>query len=404
MNKIIIRSIKLLVIIFAGVLTLTSCEYQSIADADYPEQLIYMPGAVRGIYNIDDVPQPTLAVPTPGEPFKFTVDLTNRIFNIPLAVYRSGVNNDGAFTVNVTANTDTINSLVSSGTLSNTDILTTENYSMVSSVEMNDGEELAKFDLSVNLDYLLANYPDKIYGLGVGISSTQRSVNPKYATMIVVVHTKILKAIPDFEVSVDVSDPKKLNFINTSQYGLSYSWDFGDGGSSTEKSPVHTYANTNPYTVTLRAMGVDGVEAVVSKDVNVPTLGDISIEAENMTLINFYVQASGDASGGQLIRLDAGQTGTAKTVFVGTTGNHDIRVYYFDENDGVSHYRLLINTTVVDEWDADQDLGSSGRDAQSLTSRLIPAVPMSYADLITIEGTQGGGDYTAVDKIEIYQP
>jgi PKD repeat protein len=403
MNKIINVSIQLLVIVLAGVATLTSCEYKMIADAEYPEQIIYMPGAVRGIFRIDDVPQPTLAVPTPGEPYKFTVNLTARTFDIPLAVYRSGVNNKGAFTVDVTVNTDTISSLVGSGTLVNTDILTAGNYSIVPSVEMKDGEELAKFNLAIDLDYLLANYPDKIFALGVGISSTQRAVNPKYSTMIVVVHTEILKAIPDFAVSVDVTDPKILNFINSSQFGLGYSWDFGDGGSSTLKSPTHAYPSTSQRTVTLRVMGVDGNEAVISKDVNVPTPGDLSIEAENMTLATYYTQAAGAASGGMLARLNANQSGTLKTVFVGGAGNHDIRFHYFDENDGVSHFRVLVGTTIAAEWDGNVATTSSGRDANSLVVKEITGVAMSYADLITIEGTSDGADYAAVDKIEIIQ-
>ncbi len=44
-----------------------------------------------------------------------------------------------------------------------------------------------------------------------------------------------------------------VTFTNSSQNGLSYLWDFGDGSTSTEKNPVHTYALPGEYTVTLSA-------------------------------------------------------------------------------------------------------------------------------------------------------
>ena len=42
-----------------------------------------------------------------------------------------------------------------------------------------------------------------------------------------------------------------VQFTNTSSGGSSYSWDFGDGMTSTELSPSHTYATGNIYPVTL---------------------------------------------------------------------------------------------------------------------------------------------------------
>lgn len=48
------------------------------------------------------------------------------------------------------------------------------------------------------------------------------------------------------------SAPLSVQFTDTSAGGpTSWSWDFGDGGSSTARNPVHTYANEGAYTVTL---------------------------------------------------------------------------------------------------------------------------------------------------------
>jgi PKD repeat protein len=42
-------------------------------------------------------------------------------------------------------------------------------------------------------------------------------------------------------------------FTNSSQNGGTYNWDFGDGSTSQEENPTHTYAGTGTYTVVLTA-------------------------------------------------------------------------------------------------------------------------------------------------------
>ncbi|HMG14142.1 MAG TPA: PKD domain-containing protein, partial [Saprospiraceae bacterium] len=42
-----------------------------------------------------------------------------------------------------------------------------------------------------------------------------------------------------------------VTFSNSSSSGVSYLWNFGDGNTSTEINPVHTYSQENTYTVTL---------------------------------------------------------------------------------------------------------------------------------------------------------
>jgi hypothetical protein len=175
-----------------------------------------------------------------------------------LGVYRSGIDNKGSFKVNISANTDTITSLIASvGLPAGTQLLPATEYEMVSSVEMNDGEELAKFELSVSLDFLRTSSPGGKFALGIGISSEERETNPALETAIVLIDTKIMKPTANFTLAADASNGKKINFTNTSVNGVSYLWNFGDGsGTSAEKNPSHTYSSAGTYTVTLRVIGI----------------------------------------------------------------------------------------------------------------------------------------------------
>ncbi|MCB9183907.1 MAG: PKD domain-containing protein [Flavobacteriales bacterium] len=52
--------------------------------------------------------------------------------------------------------------------------------------------------------------------------------------------------------------PLTVDFTNTSWQGLSYQWNFGDGGSSTADNPTYVYNVPGVYTVTLTAFGIGG--------------------------------------------------------------------------------------------------------------------------------------------------
>lgn len=267
MNK--YYSIPLAIIFLSWIMALLfSCKESNEWDdvtyrnAEYPEQLIYMPTAYynNGQYVIDDINRIRGELPIEGNPYKYVIDLEKRQFRVPLAVYRAGINNKGAFTVNIRVNTDTI-AIINENRADKYLVIPSDKFSLVNSVEMKNGEEIAKFDLIVDLDFLRNNYPDKIYAIGVEISSTQRERNPKLSTTIVVIHTKLTKPTADFTFSFDSADNKKVFFNNTSLMAEKYQWDFGDGSpTSVDFSPSHVYPMKGLYTVSLTAIGITGDE------------------------------------------------------------------------------------------------------------------------------------------------
>ena len=61
-------------------------------------------------------------------------------------------------------------------------------------------------------------------------------------------------AISGFEVAA----PTTITFINFSSNATSYLWNFGDGSTSTDFNPTHTYATNGSYLLKLTATGPEG--------------------------------------------------------------------------------------------------------------------------------------------------
>lgn len=73
--------------------------------------------------------------------------------------------------------------------------------------------------------------------------------------------------VASFQYEVSTTNYLEVQFTNFSENSTSYAWDFGDGNTSTEESPLHTFASADTYTVKLTATNDAGDEAEHTKEV-----------------------------------------------------------------------------------------------------------------------------------------
>jgi len=145
--------------------------------------------------------------------------------------------------------------------------------------------------------------------------------------------------VEDLQLSADFiasstsfcSTPATVSFTNLSQNGLTYHWDFGDGQTSTQSNPVHSYDVLGVYTVTLVAdAGICGQEvkteaAYINVGLEMPQVvpasscgqASLTLEANGTGTINWY----NDAAGNNLIHTG----NTYVTPLLTSTTNYYVR-------------------------------------------------------------------------------
>lgn len=155
------------------------------------------------------------------------------------------------------------------------------------------------------------NYPTSWYwDFGDNTSSTEQ--NPKHTyekpgvyslmlivgntagfdTMIVADRVMITTAPPVAKFSSDSIKgyaPLQINFTDQSQNSpTSWLWSFGDGSTSTEQHPNHTYAQTGTYTISLKVCNVTGCDSLVMVDYIIIEDKNAGINDNTMENIKIY--------------------------------------------------------------------------------------------------------------------
>lgn len=106
------------------------------------------------------------------------------------------------------------------------------------------------------------------------------------------------------------------------------------------------------------------------------------------------------ASGGKAVTCGAAKC-AASFQFDGKPGWYALRVEYFDQNNGVSHFRLSVRNQIVDEWAAADDLPSRKIDGASSIRREILGIALRPGDEIRIEGIPNSAETAAFDYLEV---
>jgi len=106
--------------------------------------------------------------------------------------------------------------------------------------------------LKIERDLGLIKFPSALSLNGILQAQENRFLSPK----------PVFRAYP-----VKGSPPMKVRFQNfTTGNPVRYLWDFGDGTTSVDKSPIHTYLTEGVYTVRLNIITGTGAQGIVTKN------------------------------------------------------------------------------------------------------------------------------------------
>jgi alpha-glucuronidase len=130
-------------------------------------------------------------------------------------------------------------------------------------------------------------------------------------------------------------------------------------------------------------------------------------EAEELELAGYRTTAIDPweaASGSEAVEIPAGrESGEVRLAYNGEPGWFEVRLQYFDEEDGVSKFETYLNDQPLDRWIADQHLPTptTKPDAHSSIRRTIRGVPLRPGDVVRIIGKADQDERAGVDYLEL---
>jgi len=163
-----------------------------------------------------------------------------------------------------------------------------------------------------------------------------------------------------YSVSVDGAT---VTFTNKSEGTTSYKWDFGDGTTSTDESPVHTYPGKGKYVPTLYATTADGVTGEASTVLHIAKTSGIKLDDNTLsdwdTVTHNVVAGAGTFT---LAKFDYNSENVYFYFEMNTKeSNGEIYDFYIDaDNDATTGYTtgsftgggydVLLEGTMLDGW------------------------------------------------------
>lgn len=225
------------------------------------------------------------------------------VFNSVLVGFPTGILLDGAGTTNAYLN-DTLllkNNIVAGSLGRNINTNQTASYSAVVAKFMSQGNDTSTTFaglLNNPFDYLNPDFAANTSGLAnSGAAFSGNLISDPFFTPVSFrgamgsenwsecwtefnafdePYTQPLNFGPTAAFGANVNnEASSATFSNTSASAGSYMWDFGDGNTSTEAAPTHTYATFGTYNVTLIAMNTCGADTLTSS----VTIQEVGIES-----------------------------------------------------------------------------------------------------------------------------
>lgn len=136
------------------------------------------------------------------------------------------------------------------------------------------------------------------------------------------------------------ADDLVVIFNNTSTDVESYYWDFGDGTSSTEASPTHTFSSAGTYTVTLKVNSSAGYSSQVEES--------LSVAGKASAFYQYTAQSFREGGFGRVIDFDATSSANVVSIswdFGDGTVIEDADFTYTHEFSDYGTYNVKITTT-----------------------------------------------------------
>ncbi len=204
---------------------------------------------------------------------------------------------------------------------------------------------------------------------------------------------------PVADFTTEVND-LVVTFTNTSADGQSFAWDFGDGNTSTDVSPTHTYEAYGEYDVKLTATSTDGTMADVTKEVVVADVCDLRTPDPENLIVGGQFEGCDADSWTAIVANEGGAAspathGPAKWEFGYTDYNpadgDGGALYIFPDNDAseIDEATLLYQEIIVPQDGLYQFSGlmkASGGDEmnsyffQFFMGQTVPTNNMDYSD------------------------
>jgi alpha-glucuronidase len=128
------------------------------------------------------------------------------------------------------------------------------------------------------------------------------------------------------------------------------------------------------------------------------------VEAESMILNGFQVRDVTPwetASAGRAVVCPAADGCAATHEHRGPAGAHDLVVQYFDQSDGESRFRLLVDGREIDQWAAERNLPHVESNGHTATRRTVRNVPLAPDSRIRVEVTPDRQEPAPVDYLRI---